>query len=325
MASPSDDTRSQNEAVLDRLLQTPFWEKDDSEKDLLSRECNLEFPFAPPGMPKVFDFPRRRVWISYLRRTTKAWSRHSIVKYPTHDPSRFWVESTTVADVTWGGPHVRKFECAHIELVVIQGGKVTLVRTWSDPLAYYRAAGINLPIFHFDGRWDVSVPSKQWEKPDAVPSTEEEATAARRELFDYFLRPNYADPEREGPKSKKRFTEDFRPSMPFNPKGMMREFNDQFLAACNDWMHRTLVSWEQQVIDFHEDKFLDPDLAIVEANGTHGLVKWDPSGATSGYCSDYIIMVKLRDFQIAECREYLDPVAKLLSAGLIVPCFPFFY
>ncbi|KAI1841602.1 hypothetical protein JX265_004662 [Neoarthrinium moseri] len=327
MAASLDDLRLQNEEVLDRFLNTPFWESDDAISSLLSRDCILDFPFAPPGMPKSFDRPRRAVLTSWLRRTVKNWSRpqDSIVKYPTKDLSRFWIESRTVADVTWGGPHVRKFDCTHVELVVINDGKVTLARTWSDPLPYYTAAGMNLPIFHYSGRWGVPVPEKQYALPDKIPEEGDEATALRQKLFDIFLRPNYFDTEREGPKKAQWFTKDFMPNMPFMPKGMVRQYNDEFLASCNEWLYSSLVEWDQQVTDFHEDKFLDPNVSIIETNGSRGLAKWDPSGAVSGYFNDYVIMVKLEDFQIAEVKEWLDPVNKLLAAGTMVPCFPFFY
>ena len=102
---------------------------------------------------------------------------------------------------------------------------------------------------------------------------------------------------------------------------------------------------EQNTTDFTQDTFLDPDLTIVETNGLHGLVKWDPSGGAHGYFSDMVgadlickdiivcmlicivqvIMVKLKDFQISECLEWLDPVSMLLASGSMVPCFPFYY
>lgn len=78
-----------------------------------------------------------------------------------------------------------------------------------------------------------------------------------------------------------------------------------------------------------------------------GFMQWDPSGAVAGYTQDYVsrtglekstqfvlltahpmpqvIKVKLRDFQIAEFKEYLDPINKLITAGAPILCFPFFY
>jgi hypothetical protein len=140
-----------NDEVLEEYIYTPFWESDEAESLLLSKDCILEFPFSPPGMPKSFPREKRSVLVDWLRRTVKSWSREDVVKYPTSDASRYWIESRTKAMVKWGGEIERQFDCTHIELVIIQDSKISTVRTWSDPLAYYRGIGVNLPVFHFDG------------------------------------------------------------------------------------------------------------------------------------------------------------------------------
>jgi hypothetical protein len=85
-------------------------------------------------------------------------------------------------------------------------------------------------------------------------------------------------------------------------------------------------------------------VAIAEADGSLVLAKWDPRGTTSGYSNDHVrvyltlstcsgavadelaqvLLVKSKDYQISEVREYLDQMNKLLAAGTIY-MFPFFY
>ncbi|KIM93415.1 hypothetical protein OIDMADRAFT_35733 [Oidiodendron maius Zn] len=208
-----------NDEVLEKYIYTPFWESDETESLLLSKDCILEFPFAPPGMPKSFPKEKRSVLIDWLRRTVRSWSREDVVKYPTSDASRCWIESRTKATVKWGGEIERQFDCTHIELVIIQDGKILTVRTWSDPLAYYRGMGVNLPVFHFDGTYS---------EGKAMPDTPTK----------------------------------FAPA------------NDEEKAIANT--------------DLIRDQFLNPDVVIVESNGSYGKVKWDPSGAVSGYWNDYV-------------------------------------
>ena len=166
----------ENDSVLVRYLKTPFWESDEAESDLLSPDCTLEYPFSPPGMPKTFPKERRAVLTSWLRRTSKQWSRENIVAYPTKDPGRVWVESTIKATVSWGGTTPRQFICDQMELVIVENDKIKTIRNWSDPLAYYLAAGINLPVFHYDGK-----PLQGTPMPNVPakynPQTDEEANA----------------------------------------------------------------------------------------------------------------------------------------------------
>lgn len=174
--SESQELRSSNDELLETYLTTPFWETEKNESTLFSKDCVLEFPYAPPGMPKIFPSNKRQLLFHWLRRTVKDWSRKDVIKYPTTDPTRYWVESRTVATVTWGGPWERKFDCTHMELVIIQDKKITNVRTWSDPLAYYLGAGINLPVFNYDGSYGEvqSMP----DTPPKVPKDDEERSAA---------------------------------------------------------------------------------------------------------------------------------------------------
>lgn len=173
--SYQDTLRSQNEKVLKTFLEKPFWEHPEIETSMIDKDCVFDFPYAPPGMPKTFPRSKRPSLKDWYQRTTKNWSIEGIIVYPTTNTSRFWVESTTHADVNWGSAVVRPFNCYHMQLIVIENGKITLARTWSDPLAYYLAAGINLPVFNYTGEWPVPGP-----RPDVKPPTpvnEEEAKA----------------------------------------------------------------------------------------------------------------------------------------------------
>lgn len=102
-----------------------------------------------------------------------------------------------------------------------------------------------------------------------------------------------------------------------------------------------------QNLDYERDEFLDPDVIIVENNGTFGMMQWDPNGNVSGYTNDYVcihalrsscanttpqslhfkqvLMVVVKDFRICEFREFLDPVRKLITMGALIPVFPWFY
>jgi hypothetical protein len=170
------DLRS-NDEVLEEYIYTPFWESDETESLLLSKDCILEFPFSPPGMPKSFPRKKRAVLIDWLRRTVRSWSREDVVKYPTSDASRYWIESRTKAIVKWGGEIERQFDCTHIELVIIQDGRILTVRTWSDPLAYYRGMGVNLPVFHFDGSYSEGKPIPDTPTKFVLAGDEEKAIA----------------------------------------------------------------------------------------------------------------------------------------------------
>lgn len=169
-----EELRASNEKVLMTFITKPYWEDEEVEKAIISKDCVFDFPYAPPGMPKTFPRSKHGLLKDWWKRTTKNWSAENIIVHPTTDPSRFWAESHTHAEVTWGGPVVRPFDCQHIQLIVIEDGKVTLARTWSDPLAYYLAAGINLPVFHWSGPLNAKSPEWKDVKPP-IPQSEEEA------------------------------------------------------------------------------------------------------------------------------------------------------
>ncbi|KAK5126905.1 hypothetical protein LTR85_008263 [Meristemomyces frigidus] len=260
-------------ATVERFLQTPWWESTETEATLLARDCTIEWPFAPPGVPKHFPRTKRPLLADWFKRTTQNWSRDSIIIYPTKNGRRYWVESRVQAQARWG-PHspFRPYSCSQMELIELDDGKISLVRSWMDPMAFYLGAGINLPVFPYDGTYP------QGEAMLAVPS-------------------------------------------PPAPKG-----DEEAAKKAN----------------FVVEEFEDDDVVIVESNGSYGVVKWDPTGATSGYWNDYVrigpsqtvitslitlqvIFVSLKDFQLKQFREYLDPINKLLAAGVQVPTFPFFY
>lgn len=172
--NPESVLRTINDTVLEKYLSSAFWLDDVLADQILSTDCELEFPFAPPGMPKAFPKEKRLLLLNWLRRTMSKWSRDQVVKYPTKNPSRYWVQSRTQATVTWGGIESRHFVCDHIEMVAISEGKIQRVKTWSDPLAYYLAAGINLPVFFFDGNASSSEPMPNTPARD-IPSNDAEA------------------------------------------------------------------------------------------------------------------------------------------------------
>ncbi|CAK7212780.1 hypothetical protein SCUCBS95973_001582 [Sporothrix curviconia] len=323
--SSGQASQTSNELVVDEFLRTPYWDSSEAEARLLSADCTLEFPYAPPGMPKEFPPVKRRVLFDWLRRTVKNWTLVEVEKFLTKDTSRFWVESRTTADVTWGGPFSRKFDCTHIQLIVVENGKVSVARTWSDPLAYYLGAGMNLAVFNYSGKFDkVPAPRPEGIEPPK-PADEKEAAALRQKLFSNFNWPEDDGTEQQhGTSDPQIFTPDFRVNMPFIPVGMQRMFDAGFAESVNEWMERTVVEWHEARAS-HVDEFLDPDVRIVETYGSIGKMQWDPNGAVSGYTQDYVIKIKLQNFQIAEFKEYLDPINKLITAGAPIQCFPFFY
>lgn len=172
--------RAANELVVHDFLRVPFWESPEDEERLLSKDCTLDFPYAPPGMPKTFPPIKRPVLFQWLRRTVKDWTLVEAETFPTKDPSRFWIESRTTARVTWGGSVVRPFDCTHVQLVVVEDGKVSISRTWSDPLAYYAGAGMNLAVFHYSGKFEgLPEPYPEGVVPP-TPSSEEAAASLVR-------------------------------------------------------------------------------------------------------------------------------------------------
>jgi ketosteroid isomerase-like protein len=148
----SEAEKGPHSDVLQQFLHSPWWESPELEATLLSPDCVVEYPFAPPGMPKQFPTTKRALLAEWLKRTTRKWSRDQIVHYPTKGGSREWVESHTSAEVQWG-PHAvfRPFSCEQIELFEFSNGKISLIRSWCDPMAFYLGAGINLPVFNYSG------------------------------------------------------------------------------------------------------------------------------------------------------------------------------
>lgn len=162
-------------SVLDRVLSSPWWDSQSEAAALLAQDWIIEWPFAPPGVPKVFPRQKRALLASWLHRTVKYWSCEVIKVYPTRDPSRFWVESRTRAEVSWGLRSCpRSFDCSNIELIVVRDGWVVSWKTWSDPLAFYLGAGINLPVFPYDGLYPSVEPSQIVPDRDLPRNVEEE-------------------------------------------------------------------------------------------------------------------------------------------------------
>ncbi|ODV83150.1 hypothetical protein CANARDRAFT_30242 [[Candida] arabinofermentans NRRL YB-2248] len=315
------------EKVVDQYLCTPFWDSTDLEEKIFTKDYVLEFPFAPPGMPKHFSNTSRNIYTNWLKRTMKDWSRYNIIKYPTTDPNKMWIESFTKATVQWGERVDRAFDCENIEYIEIKDGKISLIRCWSDSLAYYNAAGMNLPVFNFSGPKilnEFQKPKSSQEVTPLEPQGKEEEEETKEKLFNYFLKPDFEDPERDGPKYANYFSPNFNFRMPYLPVGMDRKYTDEYLAAMKPWMADTVVKFTQNC-EFERLQFEDDNIAIVESNGSYGIMKWDPRGNESGYWNDYVIFVRLESFGVAEYREYLDPVNKLICAGAQITVFPFFY
>ncbi|KAE8332318.1 hypothetical protein BDV39DRAFT_200466 [Aspergillus sergii] len=313
-----------NQQLVDDYLSTPFWETDHHVARLFSSSCTWEFPYGPPGMPQIYPRARRPVLIQWLRRTMRNWSRSQIRKYPTKDFTRFWVESSTAAMVKWGSPFERTFNCAHIELIEITNNKITTLKIWSDPVAYYQAAGIILPPFEFN-RNPVDPPPYIDTPYPHPPATEPEVSETKERLFNWYLRPSPDNPEELAEKAKTPilFDPDFQFTMPFMPNGLPRGGDRNVEAMMIQWVNDTWVDWHQSK-DFTRDKFHDSNISIVESYGNWGTFRWGANGSPSGYYNDYVIMVRLKDFRIVEFKEYLNPIPHLLVTNVSFPVFPFY-
>ncbi|KAJ5641889.1 hypothetical protein N7490_005889 [Penicillium lividum] len=241
-----ESVRSKNQKAVNDYLDTPFWESDDHISRIFSSNCTWEFPYAPPGMPQIFPRPRRPVLIQWLRRTMRNWPRSQIQHYPTLDPSRFWVESTTTATVTWGDHVQREFKCAHIELIEFTDGKISTLKTWSDPVSYYEAAGIHLPPFAFNR--SAASPPEYVDVPFPSPPTEDpELSETKKRLFSWYLRPSPDNQQEleEKAKTKILFDPHFRFAMPFMPPGLTHGGDRNLEATMIEWVDETKVEWNQ--------------------------------------------------------------------------------
>ncbi|KAJ5682497.1 hypothetical protein N7462_005662 [Penicillium macrosclerotiorum] len=245
--------RIENQKIVDDYLATPFWEDDGHVDRLFSSNCIWEFPYAPPGMPQAFSRPRRPVFAQWLRRTMREWTRSDVQYYPTLSPRRFWVESSTKAMVTWGDNFERAFECQHIELIEVTNGKISNLKTWSDPTAYYKAAGIILPSFQFN-RPSVT-PSEYVDTPFPNPPTKEpELSETKQRLFNWYLRPSSDNPSEMAEKAKTNilFDPNFRFVMPFMPTGLTHGGDRNLEATMIKWVDDTIVEWHQVILFYAE-------------------------------------------------------------------------
>jgi len=238
--------RRENQEIVDDYLMTPFWESDDHVARLFCSDCIWEFPYAPPGMPQAFSRPQRPVFVQWLRRTLRNWSRTNIRHYSSLNPGRFWVESSTAATVAWGDHLDRSFECAHIEFIELHNGRISKLKIWSDPIAYYKAAGIILPPFVFNGS-PVSPPEFIDTPFPRPPSTDPELSATKKRLFNWYLRPSPDSPQEITEKAKTEilFDPEYRFAMPFMPTGLTHGGDRDLEATMIKWVDDTIVEWHQ--------------------------------------------------------------------------------
>lgn len=136
MAATEPDRQGSPRELFARLMQTVLAYDMNGQADLFAADGVLEWPFAPPGLPRriVGREEIRRVLSPLGERAQGAGRRRreysSIVTHDTTDPTVIIVEFTVSGESASGEP----FQLPYIQVLRVRNGEIDTFRDYWNPL-----------------------------------------------------------------------------------------------------------------------------------------------------------------------------------------------
>jgi ketosteroid isomerase-like protein len=299
---------SPNAALVERFCNALYWEE--AYADLFAPDVVVDFPHAPPGMLQHLDSFEFGAFCYWLRNTVR--ELHLVEEptiIPTTDPNVFWAVRFTQGKVYWA---LRECDYAneHAMLIRIKEGKISYVKDYFNPLAFYRALNIELPAF----RYDPDPVADNTRMPEgAVSALSEEVN--RQRVIDNFTNPINFDSSLEPI-----YASDILMVCPNVPYSMLEGYSGVDFDIENQWMFQTCVDMvDPDVVPSYQSP--DGKWLMVEAN-CYLRTLW--SGHEGHYTQRELYIVYLENGKIKHFRVYFNPINKFSSMNQSVPSFPYF-
>lgn len=289
-----------------QFCTAPFWEE--RFDGLFAPELVADFPHAPPGMLQHmdrFEFDAFRFWLRHTVRHLEAES----VLLPTTDPETFWAVRFVRGQVYWA-----KRECSyaneHAMLIRLREGRIVYMKDYCNPLAFYRALGVELPAFRYDP--DPDAPMVRM--PEGAHSALTEQENVRRVLA------NFVNPIDFDPGLEPIYANDIVMVCPNAPYSMPEAYMGTDFDVENKWMFEHCVDMvAPDSTPYYWS--VDGRWLIIEAN-CYLRTLW--SGHEGHYIQRELYMVYLERGKIRHFRVYFNPINKFSSMNQSVPSFPYF-
>lgn len=305
------------------LAAAPYWQPEYA--GYFAPECALELPYAPPGMPQYISAIERPLHFAWMTRTTKNWEFFEIEDFGAPaDTDVFWLMRKGRCLAGWGGLKEQPFYSRFILKLTITGGKVTALKELSDPLAFLRAAGRELPLFPMI----IDPEAAEKERPlieakrSAVFVCDDppEVCQARKEasldaLRHHRIDPAYSDAMPEAP--------NIDGSLYFAPPEMDEDCTPHRQPGHLDWLMKCEIDSSYSSNEFPVYATGDPDVYFDETC-FNGQMHW--LGGPPGYYRNvYVDRIVFDHGYIKEFSEALNPINKFNSLNVSLPSFPYFF
>lgn len=301
-------------AIASRFANAVYWQEEFGE--LFSPGLVIDQPFAPPGMWQHLSAAEAKTQFEWLRRTVKNWKWDAPAKvFATDREHVYWVFRDGGGDTLWAGREGR-FHSRMPALLRIEDGRIVYLKEHFDMAAFYEAIGVPLPRFEYDAQ-DPSVFEPRPKAP-VIGHTEESIARQVRATLNFFINPNYWDPEVNCV-----LADEFVHELCFAPADMPRVYRGTEYDAINEWLGRHMGECELFDLEFYNTQ--DEHVYIAEFT-CFVPVTWGGCAAGGHYANREISYIELNDAGL--CRrldEYFSTMSKFNSIGISVPSFPYLF
>ncbi len=303
--------QEKNLELIKEFAKTTYWLPEHAH--FFDEHFTLELPFAPPGWFQDLNEYETRTHFAWLNRSVKNWGWANTEIYATNYPDVFWIIRDGEGDVCWNARKGR-FHSRFLTRITVSYGKIGQIRDHFDNNEVYRAAGIPLPLFHYDAPPAETMPERAHAPVLTEKEAEENALAAIASmvLVDFW--------EDDGTRTT--LADDFVHRLPFTPEEMPKEYTLREYDALNVWLQKNTRTWDVYpgTILYETDH---PGEFIIESGGS-GIETW--SGCPDGfYQNRHVSFLRIRNGYAVEFDEYFDPTKKFNSINISIPSFPYLF
>jgi ketosteroid isomerase-like protein len=310
MKMEKDETQDNNYNIVERFINSNFWLS--GYEDYYSDDFIADMPFAPPGMyqhfENRFEYFTFNLW---LRRSLKSWKLDGQPRiFQTTDPNQFWTIRSWSGEVFWAGRD-GWFSNEFISFIVVKAGKIAYLKDYCDPLGFYKAMSVQIPMFDYDPPQS----ARCARMPLNVKSQFDEETNYGRALA------QFSNPMEVLDGDESVYAYDVVETCPYAPLTMPKVYTGEAFDTQTAWMLRDVVEW---TVNPRPKVFLtpNPDIFIVETCG-YGSTRW--SKTPGHYTNREIMLIELEAGKVKRFRVYFNPIHKFSSLNISLPSFPYFF
>ena len=307
-----------------QFVTAPWWRAE--YKLLRAPELVMDFVNAPPGMPQHFEGPDIKDYLEWMSRTVLAWDVDCAGVYRSEFPHIYWAYGDIKGKTFWG-KRESDFATRFIMKLHIEDGVVDYVRQMMDPLAFLRAAGREIPIFHMDIH-DPAVdaalaekrvhPAPQKNLSGLDPSPEAVAKRKRGNLDAYRSGPLDEAMARMGTVSAHCTTRVW-----FLPPEMKDSYPEELMERVETWTQVSCLStdFDSRGVGYFTE---DPHVCFGEFHTSQDC-DWKGNHCAGRYQNTYMYLFIMDDLGVVtHVEEYMCTISKYNSVNISVPSFPYF-